>query len=142
MTNKAVVRVSKTDISDSVPKNSERCMIASALHRSIPNARYVSVDVASVRYSDVQTGRRHIFLTPPNAQRALLQFDKGEKVEPFQFTLANGFDVSMRTRRHDTRKEERTSEWAERKKANPAAYAVKRYMPSRERQHGIRGLKA
>jgi hypothetical protein len=136
------IRVTKKDIADSVPKNSERCMIAQALLREIPDAKYISVDVATVRYSDLKTGRRHVYLTPPIAQRALLQFDKGKPVDSFRFTLANGFDTTMRTRRTDGRKVERTAEWLERKKKQPKRYAAKKFMPSRERNYGVRSLPA
>jgi hypothetical protein len=58
-------------------------MIADGLKAAMPKATDVSVDLATIRFSDRESGRRYIYLTPPVAQVSLLKFDHGEKPEPF-----------------------------------------------------------
>lgn len=70
-------------IETAVPKDSAHCMIADGLKAAMPKATDVSVDLATIRFSDRESGRRYIYLTPPVAQVSLLKFDHGEKPEPF-----------------------------------------------------------
>ncbi len=70
-------------IEDAVPQDSAHCMIADALKAAMPEAQSVSVDLATIRFTDPKRGRRYIYLTPIPAQVALLDFDKGDKPEPF-----------------------------------------------------------
>lgn len=70
-------------IETAIPKDSGHCMIADALKAAIPTARNVSVDLATIRFTDPKTGRRYIYLTPYPAQQALLDFDQGVPPEPF-----------------------------------------------------------
>lgn len=74
-------------IDTSTEKDSSHCMIADAIQRAIPEARYVSVDLATIRFTDLSAGVRYIYLTPRGAQEALLKFDQGEKPEPFSLRL-------------------------------------------------------
>jgi hypothetical protein len=62
-------------------------MIAEAIAAAVPQAKYISVDLATIRFTDPQAGMRYVYLTPRSAQEALLAFDQGEKVEPFKVTL-------------------------------------------------------
>lgn len=101
------VGITTTDIQLAVRKNSHRCMIAEAIRRDIPYANRVVVDLQSIRYTDDQAGIRYFFFTPPVAQEALLAFDEGRPVEPFEFDLRKpaqirpqGFTASM-TRARD-----------------------------------------
>lgn len=96
------VKISETDIRLAVKKNSHRCMIAEAIRRDIPHANRVMVDLQSIRYTDDQAGIRYFFFTPPVAQEALLAFDEGRPVQPFEFDLRKpaqirpqGFTASM-----------------------------------------------
>lgn len=70
-------------IEESIPKESSHCMIADALKAAMPNASYVSVDLATIRFTDRAAGRRYIYLTPRTAQQALIAFDQGERPGPF-----------------------------------------------------------
>jgi hypothetical protein len=58
-------------------------MIADGLKAAMPHARAVSVDLATIRFTDPANGRRYIYLTPIPAQVALLEFDQGRKPDPF-----------------------------------------------------------
>jgi hypothetical protein len=70
-------------IEAAVPQDSAHCMIADGLKAAMPHARSVSVDLASIRFTDPANGRRYIYLTPIPAQVALLDFDQGHKPDPF-----------------------------------------------------------
>jgi hypothetical protein len=70
-------------IETAIPKDSAHCMIADGLRAALPHAQQISVDLATIRYTDPRTGRRYIYLTPTPAQVALLDFDQGSKPKPF-----------------------------------------------------------
>jgi hypothetical protein len=72
---------------NSIKGDSSHCMIAEAIKETIPEAAYVSVDLQTIRWSDPKRGVRYIFLTPAIAQSALVDFDLGEPVVPFEFQL-------------------------------------------------------
>jgi hypothetical protein len=63
-------------------KDSGHCVIADAIKTQIPNATAISVDLATVRWSDRTKGERYVFLTPEAAQRILLAFDQGWPIAP------------------------------------------------------------
>jgi hypothetical protein len=84
---KVIVNITADHIATAKPRDSGHCMIADALASARPNAAYISVDLATVRFSDLAAGKRYIYLTPRAAQEALLNFDQGKEVEPFRMTL-------------------------------------------------------
>jgi len=71
-------------IATAIPRDSAHCMIADALKAAMPRAAWVSVDLATIRFTDLVAGRRYIYLTPRSAQEALIAFDQGERPEPFR----------------------------------------------------------
>lgn len=81
------VKVTQEIIDTSTVKDSSHCMIADAVAKDIPNASYISVDLATIRFTDTSAGVRYIYLTPRSAQAALLAFDAGEKPDPFTVNL-------------------------------------------------------
>lgn len=82
------VAVEKSHIQNGVERDSTMCMIADAIKSKRPSLKYVTVDVQSIRFTDLDKGKRYVFLTPPVAQRNLLRFDQGKPVQPFTFSLA------------------------------------------------------
>lgn len=80
-------------IADAIPKDSSHCMISEAVKDSLPTAKNISTDLATIRFTDPSVGRRYIYLTPPTAQRALLRFDQGLPVEPFHFRLKSAAQI-------------------------------------------------
>jgi hypothetical protein len=83
----AHVTVTDEVIANACRRDSGHCMIADALKMMNPGVNHVDVDLQTIRFSDPAKGARYIYLTPPLAQRALIRFDQGETVEPFDFTL-------------------------------------------------------
>jgi len=82
------VEVTQEIINNSVPKDSGHCMIADAVAAAYPRASFISVDLATIRFTDLEAGFRYIYLTPRHAQAALLDFDDGVKPAPFKFNVA------------------------------------------------------
>lgn len=79
--------ITSTHIDNAIRSDANHCMIAEAIKEKIPAARWVLVDLQSIRWTDRTAGRRFIYMTPRPAQKALLAFDKGLPVNPFHVTL-------------------------------------------------------
>lgn len=84
---KVHVQVTQEIIDKAQRRDSSHCMIADAVAAAVPNARYISVDLATIRFTDPNAGVRYVYLTPRSAQAALLAFDQGEPTEPFGLRL-------------------------------------------------------
>jgi hypothetical protein len=70
-------------------------MVAEAIRAAEPRFNHVSADLATIRFTDPRKGARYLFLTPPLAQQALINFDQGHKVEPFTFLLRRPAQVVL-----------------------------------------------
>lgn len=123
------IRIEQENIDQAVKRDSHRCMIADAIQAQIGWAKYIIVDLQSVRFSDTERGKRLVYLTPPRAQQALLEFDRGRKPKPFTMTLNKGFTRTMRVREPGYTPKRRNRKTEKR---------TKRYMPSRFRKFGLR----
>ena len=122
------IRIKKTHINNAIPRNSHRCMIADAIQQEIPDAKFICVDTQSIRFTNMRTGKRNIYLTPPSAQKALIQFDSGSPVKPFSFTMSRGYSRLMRVKAG---------------KVNRSKHYKRtgtRYMPKIVREFGLRSL--
>ncbi len=76
------------DILDFAEKaNSSHCMIAEAIRVKNPQLGYISVDLATIRYTNRKTRLRYTYLTPRSVQNRIVQFDQGICQEPFSFNL-------------------------------------------------------
>jgi hypothetical protein len=72
-----------------VRANSGHCMVAEAIKIRIPDARVVSVDVQTIRWSNAKRRLRYMALTPRSVQAAIINFDQGLKPKPFKFRLTH-----------------------------------------------------
>jgi hypothetical protein len=79
--------VTQQIIDTAKPRDSGHCMIADAVKAAIPGAAHVSVDLATIRFSDRKIGKRYVYLTPASAQQALVAFDQGAEISPFRFRM-------------------------------------------------------
>src|SRR5215510_11021188 len=84
---KVLLKVTPRLVRDAVQANSGHCMIAEAVKEAVPGAKYVSVDLQTIRWTDTEKGKRYVYLTPRKAQFALIDFDQGEEPTPFQATI-------------------------------------------------------
>jgi hypothetical protein len=88
-----LIYVTEDHIEDSIRRSSGHCMIADAIKDSVPGAKRVSADLATIRYTRGEN--RYVFLTPRAAQLALVQFDQGdESIEPFEFRLPQAAQIT------------------------------------------------
>jgi hypothetical protein len=122
-------------------RDSHHCMIADAV-RDKTKTNFVLVDLQSIRFSNLKTGKRYFYLTPPIAQKAIIAFDRGQRVEPFSFTLARPVRVRNVRRQWvgDPKVLKKARATYERK--TRATRSTKRGLASRERQFGVRMLAA
>jgi hypothetical protein len=125
------INVTKDNVARACQKNSHCCMIADAVRDRFKWATFIEVDVQSIRFNDRKKGIRYIYLTPVEAQKAIILFDQGIKVSPFSFHLSQGFMKTrvMRARHKIAKKHSREY------KRNP-----NKKTPSFHREFGIRGL--
>lgn len=81
------VQVTKDIINISCVANSGHCMISDSVKEAAPWAKNVASDLQTIRLTDPRKGLRYVYLTPRLAQVGLIEFDKGNEINPFSFTL-------------------------------------------------------
>lgn len=81
------IEVTQKEIDEAIPRHSGHCMIADSIRRQIPNAKHISVDLQTIRFSDPKKMLRYTWLTPRFPQKVLAEWDAGIKPEPFSFSL-------------------------------------------------------
>jgi hypothetical protein len=115
------VNITEDIIEHSVQRDSSHCMIADAVRALVPDAKWVSVDLQTVRFTDTRDRKRYVYLTPRRAQEALIRFDQGEKSEPFRFFLRDPQVIPLRevNRGHQKRDAEKAEAAAVAKAATP-----------------------
>jgi hypothetical protein len=84
------VEVTREMIADATRGDSGHCMIAEAIKAAVPAARFVSVDLQTIRFTDREQGLRFTYLTPRRGMLALIDFDQGREPEPFSIRLIGG----------------------------------------------------
>jgi len=125
------ISVPEEVIAQSVQQDSRLCMIANSIQGRLPWATHISVDVQSIRFNHRESRQRYIYLTPPEAQKALVLFDQGVKVKPFSFLLR---EANLRV--HAMRaKHKRATKRSRQYPRNPD-----KKTPPYRREFGIRGL--
>lgn len=123
MPRSTTIRVSEAIIAEAVARDSNHCMIADAVKAALPNARFVAVDIQTIRYSDPKTKSRYIFLTPRSVQKAIIDFDQGDRPRPFQFILSSQGVQVLESTAHNMRSA--TSRASSRKNIKKAHAAVR-----------------
>src|SRR5215831_494387 len=71
-------------------KNSSHCMTAAGLAEEYKHLTRWSVDIQTIRASDMKKGLRYIWLTPRSVQTNIINWDHGTDVRPFNFKLDGG----------------------------------------------------
>ena len=66
-----------------------RCAIAAAIMTQIPAARHIKVDENTISWLDVDRRERFVFRTPESAKVFIRNWDQGNSVSPFGFTLTD-----------------------------------------------------
>jgi len=89
-------------------KDSRACAIALAIEAARPGLKNVSVDLATIRYTDPKSGKRYIHLTPGIAVHTLTAQDRGvprKRWKPFYFRLPKTAAYVHEARRTNARKD-------------------------------------
>lgn len=84
------LQITEELIEDAIPRDSPHCLWAEAVKAAVPDAKYISVDIQTIRFTDPRKGLRYTYLTPRIAQVALIQFDQGIRPTPHSVQLRNG----------------------------------------------------
>lgn len=101
------IGVTLADIEEAI-QNSKRvgdpecdtCAVSIALKRLIPEARNVSTDIQTIRFSLPADRRRLFYLTPSVVQRYIIDFDRADELAAFDFQLRDpAYDIPMRPHR-------------------------------------------
>jgi hypothetical protein len=90
--------LTQEDIDKAKVSASNHCAIARAIANGIAGSSHILVDIASIRFTHDGGAKRSYYMTPANVQQFIILFDKGDKVEPIEFTLREGttHDVARR----------------------------------------------
>jgi hypothetical protein len=93
------IELTQRQIDESMQRNSSHCAGVAAIKATIPDATFVSVDIATVRFS--RNGCRYTCLTPTVLQQFVIDYDQGNPVAPIEFTLRPAFiSKAGKSRRH------------------------------------------
>ncbi len=85
-----ILNITQEIIDHAIQRSSNSCMLADGVRHAVASANYVHADLQSIRFTDQDKGVRYKYFTPPEAQKALIDFDQGNKVEPFTCILKDG----------------------------------------------------
>ncbi len=105
---RVTIEVTEDLITNAVRADSTSCMIADAIKAQVPGATHVAVDLQSIRWSDPAKGLRYVYLTPTNAQGALVMFDQGLEMEAFTVKLRGAHVTRAHTATPDVPRVPRT----------------------------------
>ena len=135
------ISIAQRHIDNAEKKNSHRCAIADSIKECVPDAKFISVDLQSIRFSILDetryreegVGVRYFYFTPTLAQMAILKFDQGKRLRPLTFTMRTGY-----TRQIAWPKKDKPSEV---KRKHHVTKNVRKHTVRKEREFGIRMFK-
>jgi hypothetical protein len=130
------ITVTKRHIETACQRNSHHCMIADAIADSVDGAKFILVDLQSIRWTDKRVKQRYVYLTPPSAQEAIIAFDRGKRCKPFVFALSSPrIKNTKRSAKKDNRKSHHGKQYpGEHRRLGRVAY--------KDREFGIRRFKS
>jgi hypothetical protein len=94
------IPVTQEHIDDSLERSSSHCTVALAIAAAIPDARHISVDLQTIRFT--RKGLRYCFLTPHIARDLIVATDQGErdKLKPATLRMRPAFITKSGKKRH------------------------------------------
>jgi len=90
------IEVTQDDIDRAIRNDSARCVAVQAIARTLKEASGVRVDTQTVRFRVGE--ERYQYLTPASCAAYVVDFDAGDKIEPFSFTLRDPRIVAVQHR--------------------------------------------
>ena len=112
-------------IDRAIRADSGGCVIADAIKAQVPNATGVSVDLATIRFSDKPAGKRYIYLTPDAAQLCVFAFDRGLRPAAQKLTLTRPVQVTAIRAASRPEREARQARRAELEAKDPATLTAR-----------------
>jgi len=88
------VTITADRIAESVRRSSSHCMIAETIKEAHPELSGITVDLATIRFSDAARQLRFTYLTPRIAQEALILFDQGVVPPEFEMELRRASQIT------------------------------------------------
>jgi hypothetical protein len=79
------IPVTETHITNAKRDVTGRCMVAEAIKSSVVGVSHVQVDMQTIRFT--RNGERETYFTPWDVGNAIVRFDGGDPIEPFNFRL-------------------------------------------------------
>lgn len=79
------LKITEEMIEKGIRNNSNKCMVAEAVKVEFPDAKAVTVDLATIRLT--RSGYRYVYLTPRKVAEFIVAFDAGDDLEPFKTRL-------------------------------------------------------
>src|SRR5215475_901824 len=110
------INVTEAEIEIAMAKKSGHCMIALAIKRAFPEVTAISVDFATIRWSDKRKGLRYTYFTPAKVMAVLIAWDQGIKPKPFSFKLRGPHITTMRMQPKPGKKRERVHKFGKKKR--------------------------
>jgi hypothetical protein len=99
--------VTAEDIAKATANDSYKCVVATAIARTVKDARKIEVDLQTIRWSDSEG--RHVFLTPFSVAGYVIAFDAGEELFPFKFHVRDSVPSVQRRALSPAAKEAKAS---------------------------------
>lgn len=88
------IDVGPEEIAKGIRGNSSKCVASRGVARVVKDARNISTDVQTIRFTVGDT--RLVYLTPFAVQRYVADFDEGLPIEPFRFRLRDPHITAIR----------------------------------------------
>jgi hypothetical protein len=82
-----LIQVTEDDVARATRNDSHTCAVATAIARTLPEARRIMVDMQFIRFTEGV--ERWVYATPPAVQSYIIDFDAGDEVGPFAFKLTS-----------------------------------------------------
>jgi hypothetical protein len=100
---RAEISVEQKHLDEALRANSSHCAIAMAIKDAVPDARHISVDLQTIRWTNPKKGVRYCFLTPAVAQHGvIIPFDSGLECKPVTFRMKPAFVCKSGAKRRHT----------------------------------------
>lgn len=90
------IKITQAEIDKAKPQKSGACLVARAIAAKFPDASRIDVDQQTIRFT--RNGERWVYLTPWAVQRYIVEFDAGDPIDPFEFSLTQSVQIQRRTR--------------------------------------------
>lgn len=87
ITRRIHIPITQEIINSAVVRDSAHCVIADAIHAAIPEAKRISVDLQTIRFTVNE--ERVVYLTPAPQQSLLVRFDQGAVPTPGDMYLSH-----------------------------------------------------